>query len=128
MAHRYFGRRLTAAWRLFWRCVAGLLVFAQVAAAADLCVSIGGQTAPDPPQIASGYAAGVASADCVSDVPAPDQAPVADPGNAISALLGPPPATSGPSLLLSRSPARRWLDVAPVHRVSPNLLFLNLRL
>lgn len=128
MAHRYFGRRLTAAWRLFWRCVAGLLVFAQVAAAADLCVSIGGQTAPDQPQIASGYAVGAAGADCVSDVPAPDQAPVADPGNAISALLGPPPAASGPWLLLSQSPARRWHDAAPPRRVSPTLLFLNLRL
>ncbi len=128
MVTRFFGRRLTAAWRLFWRCVAGLLVFAQVAAAADLCVSIGGEAASDQPQIASGYAAGVASADCVTDVPAPDQAPVTDPGSAISAMLGPPPATSWPSPLLSLSPARRWHDVAPAHRVSPTLLFLNLRL
>lgn len=127
MAHRYLGRHLTMAWRLFWRCVAGVLVFAQVAVAADLCVSVGNDSKVPAQTIAGTRGQGPAHADCVTDLAVPDQARAADPGNLLSEP-GPPSALGGAWPLPSQPSARRMHYVAPDRAVSPTLLFLKLRL
>ena len=114
------GRRIAGiAWGFFWRSVAGLFVFAQVAVAADQCLP---NLLPGGHQDHAGVVAGGAhdlGSHCVSDLLPADQAPAPEakrPSPDIGGIPAPaawrptpdagllpvshPPARAGPSLRL----------------------------
>lgn len=127
MANRHFSANVTPAWRFFWRCVAGLLVFAQVALAADQCLLFGNADRHAAQAITGDLHQSQDDTDCSTDPGRPDQAPAADPSN-LWAALGPPIAPPVAWPLSMQAVAQPAHYVAPGRHVSPTLLFLNLRL